>query len=267
MADSSETLSTEMEVFETPKRHSRRFAVFAFLVAAALIASALTYRASQWIPPFYQQTLTSNQADLVAYGEDLERELVELHNDIQDKGRWEGVFTDAQINGWLAVDMLEKFPNLLPKSIKEPRVAIKGSEVHIACQYQKGGVSVVLSLVTDINLTERPNEIAVRLCNARIGAVPGFVRKAIPTINRAGYRSGIRIYWQQMEGDPVAIVKIPVDVFEDCHDLVVESVHLAEGRVAVIGRVDVSEPQEVIESPEAVTARDNQSVAKDNRQR
>ena len=100
----------ETEATQLPKRPSRRFAVFALLAAAALTAAALTYRASQWVPPFYQQTLVAERADLAAFGDDLERELLNLHSEINDDGHWEGVFSDEQINGWLAVDMLDKIP-------------------------------------------------------------------------------------------------------------------------------------------------------------
>ena len=266
MADNPELLSAETEATQLPKRPSRRFAVFALLAAAALTAAALTYRASQWVPPFYQQTLVADRADLAAFGDDLERELLNLHSEINDDGHWEGVFSDEQINGWLAVDMLDKFPQLLPPAIKDPRVIIKDSQMHMACQYQNGGVSVVLSLAADVSLTERPNEIAVRLRNARIGAVPGLIRQAMPTISLAAIRSGVRIYWQQLENDPVAIVKIPVDVFDEGRDLIVESVNLTEGRLAVTGRVDAPEPEEETESPQEVTARESQPAKNDNRQ-
>jgi len=234
-----------------PKRPSRTFAVFSLCAALALTTLALTYRASQWVPPFYEQLQRAEPVGLASFGDEFERELLELHNAWEASGQWSGIFTDEQINGWLAMDMQEKFPILLPTTVKDPRIAIKDSQAHLACQYVNGGVSAVLSMVVDVSLTERPNEVALRLRTARIGAVPGLMRQAMQKISVAAIRSGIPIYWKQIESDPVAIVRIPAGVFELGKSLVIESLELTDGRLAVAGRVNPLEEDSQVQQQSA----------------
>ncbi len=50
-------------------------------------------------------------------------------------GHWSAVFTDEQINGWLAADLPEKFPQLLPPEIQDPRVVFAPGQLQLACRY------------------------------------------------------------------------------------------------------------------------------------
>ena len=67
------------------------------------------------------------------------RRVATLSNATRRDGPWEVTFTAEQINGWLAVGMVEDFPNALPLSIKDPRVVISPANWSWAAAIRPGG--------------------------------------------------------------------------------------------------------------------------------
>src|SRR5436305_1794970 len=78
----------------------------------------------------------------------------------------------AHSTAWLPGDLPAKFPRALPTGIAEPRIAIIGNELHLAVHYGRGGVDTVVSLAGEASLTNQPNEVAVRIDQARAGMLP-----------------------------------------------------------------------------------------------
>ena len=72
------------------------------------------------VPDFYAQAIAMPAATQQAAGEALERNVLALHNEVRDGGQWSAVFTDEQINGWLAADLPEKFPHALAAGHARP---------------------------------------------------------------------------------------------------------------------------------------------------
>ena len=96
------------------------------LVLILLIAGLLwyTYRSTQSVPEFYQSVLEQDTAQLDRAGDQFESNILEMQNASRREGKWQVVFTQDEINGWLAADLPEKFPNALPPFISDPRVSI-----------------------------------------------------------------------------------------------------------------------------------------------
>jgi hypothetical protein len=61
-------------------------------------------------------------------------------------GEWRTVISADELNGWLATKLPEAFPELLPKSIRDPRVAITPDAVFLAAQSTIAGVDTVVSV-------------------------------------------------------------------------------------------------------------------------
>ena len=93
-----------------------RYLLLTTVVLAVLLGAGLYLlkRAAQKEPEFYQQALRAEPAQQEVAGDELEQEVLELHNEVRQPGVWEAVFTEEQINGWLAADLPEKFPRGLP---------------------------------------------------------------------------------------------------------------------------------------------------------
>ena len=214
-------------------------AVAIVLVLIAAVSMWSVYQSSQQVPEFYVQALAAPPAQQAAAGQELERQAVALNNQVRRPGRWEARFTQDQINGWLAVDLPKKFPGSLPGGVSDPRVAVAPNQVQLAVKWQQGNASAVLSAAGEAYLTEEPNEVAVRILSVRAGALPVPLARFLDEIATRAASSGLPLRWTEIDGDPVALVKLPLDRAEfKGKQLLVEELRLEEGAIVVAGRTD-----------------------------
>jgi hypothetical protein len=191
------------------------------------------HRASQHVPEFYGEAI---QADPVAQKDASDKMLQKaaaLVSDVGDQDQWKSVFTAEEINGWLAVDLVQNHPDALPTSITDPRVSIEPDRLSLACRCDWNGWQCVLSVVVDVYLAE-PNVIALRIRKARAGAIPLPLEEVIDRITGAAQKMDVQLRWQQSEGDPVALLSIrpPRD---DEAEMRIESIKLGEGEIYLAG--------------------------------
>jgi hypothetical protein len=214
-------------------------AIVVALLAIALIVISLGYYATQKEPDFYRQATQVPSPGQPTSGDDLEKAALDLHNDTHRAGRWEAIFTDEQLNGWLAVDLEEKFPGMLPKGILDPRISIQPQRAMIGCRYDEGRFQTVVSLSLELHLTDEPNTLAIRVCKVRAGALPVPVAGFLDRITTIARQGRIPLRWGQAKGDPVALVTIPVQHEEYAHRAIhLETVELREGEIYLAGRTE-----------------------------
>ena len=210
------------------------------MVLLALLAGGVTvylgYRATQQVPEFYDQVLhVEPQVQQVA-GYELEQQVLQLHNEVRETGDWEALFTDEQINGWLAFDLPEKFADALPPGVSEPRVEVEPHQAQIACRYETGQFRSVVSLALEIQLTDEPNVLAVRICQARAGMLPLPLSRFLDQISQRAGQADIMVRWTQQDGDPVALVTIPMRHEQyPRREIHLDTVELREGAVYLAG--------------------------------
>jgi uncharacterized protein YpmS len=204
------------------------------VVLCAGIALLLTYRSLKHVPPFYNQALAANSVKQEIASEELGSRATALYNDVRLRQKWEALFTDDQINGFLAVDLPEKHPRLLPKDVREPRVAITPEHVTLGFQVEASGVTTVFSVEADVYLSE-PNVIALHLQGARAGKLPLPLQKVLDHISVAAQRLKIPLRWAQADGDPVALLTIEPTSPQGKHRMQLETLELHDGEVYVAG--------------------------------
>ena len=163
-----------------------------------------------------------------------------MHNDLEQGESWELQLTDEQINGWLATDLPEKFPGLLPGEAEDPRVAFQAGMTHVACRLNTPKLKTVLSLVLDAYLTEETNQIAIRIDKARAGMVPVPLKGVLESVATAAEQSGLQLRWTLDDGDPVALIQFPTDREDLRSGVVIQSLQIDEGRITVTGTADDS---------------------------
>lgn len=211
-------------------------AALALLIALA-ICVGLVYRAATQVPEFYLQALEHDPVEAKEAGDELERRALELRNDAQQGGQWEAVFTAEQVNGWLAVDLVNKFPNLLPPEVQSPRVAMSPSDVQLAFRFQNAQVNTVVSLSLGVSLTEEPNVVAIRVRKARAGSLPVPLAQFLDQIAQAAHEADIDLRWSRVEGDPVALVRLPIEHTElPDRTLHLEAIELKPNQVRLAGK-------------------------------
>jgi len=224
------------------QRIGRRLLIGLPCAAVILVICLLcVYRASQQAPAFYKQALRRESATLRNEGQQFERQALALHNQLASQGEWEVRFTQDEINGWLATELPAKFPRALPPGISDPRIAIVGNELHLAVHYRRGRVDTVMSLAGEVSLTNQPNEIAVRIDQARAGLLPVPLGNLIEEVGARAARSNVHLRWTEVKGAPVALIRLPLGEDDDSKKRVVlDQLRLSDGQLVIAGRTSES---------------------------
>lgn len=215
-------------------------AISIFLLAAvAAVGVVVVWWSATRVPDFYEQALATEPQHMEEAGDQLEEHILELRNDSLKAGQWRATFTDEQINGWLAVDLPQKFPRALPKQLKDPRVAIEPDVAYAAARYESPQVTTVISLAVEVRLTDEPNQLAVRVRQARAGLLPVPLADWLDRVSAAAADGGIPLRWVEEDGDPVALITLPLEDKENPdHILRLEQIELRDGQLVVIGTTD-----------------------------
>jgi hypothetical protein len=218
------------------RRIFRLSLVFGLIVALFFIVGLMAvYLALQQEPQWYAQTIekVDHQAEEKASDEMLRR-AADLTSSLETKGQWLIAFTADQINGWLAVDMPKNHPNMLPKQLTDPRVAIDPNGVTLACRATQASVTTVISLKVDVYLS-KGNTVAVRIRKARAGSLPWSLGKVVDGCTKAAHEAKLNMTWRHIDSDPVALIKIPVEQRSGKHQILITTLQLEEGRILVGG--------------------------------
>lgn len=221
---------------------SKRFRVIALmwlLVPVIGAGGVAVYCALRHVPEFYREALESPAAGQKICSDRMLQHCSALASDVRKSGRWHAVFTAGEINGWLAVDLLQNYPGALPPEFRDPRVRIEPDRVRLACSFQQGGFSSVLSLTVEPAVI-RPNVLAIRICSARAGAIPVPLGRFLRAISDAARRAKARIEWRQADGDPVAILSLS-PAGGDGRRALLDTLRLGDGKISLAGRTEGSE--------------------------
>jgi uncharacterized protein YpmS len=191
---------------------SRRFRLTILIgcatLAALIVIALAVFFSLRYEPQFYVEALAVDHESQKKASDEMLRRAAELVNDTKKRGKWQIAFTAQQINGWLAVDLVNNHPNMLPSYLSDPRVAINPDGVVLACRYKQGVVSSVLALTVEPYLPEQ-NAPALRIVSARAGLLPMPLGRVLDAISQAAMLSDWRIEWRQSGGDPVAMFRPP----------------------------------------------------------
>lgn len=203
------------------------------LLLAGFVAGV--YWASQRVPEFYAQAIRLDPQQAQAANERLLAGASALVSDARKEGEWSAVFTAEQINGWLAVDLPQNYPDLLPPEVVDPRVHITPRQATLACRYQEGAVSTVISVAVELYLAE-PNVVALRVHAIRAGAVPIPLSQVLDGINEAAQQMKLQLRWTTAGGDPVALLTVTPAEASDNTRYRLEALEMRNGEVFVAGR-------------------------------
>ena len=226
----------------------RLFRVLVLLVTAVLAVGVafllVAYRAAKQEPEFYQQALQVEPETQEEAGDQLEKQVLDLHTEVREEGTWEAVFTDEQINGWLAIDLPEKFPQALPGGVSEPRVAITAEFANVACRFSSSSFSTVISLAVAVHIMDQPNVVAVQIQKIRAGSLPlPTIEQWKERIEQIALKAGVSVRWAKTDGQDVALLKLPMEHRDfKGRQLKLETIELRDGEVYLAGRT--GEPEE-----------------------
>lgn len=209
--------------------------VIAGLVVTSLVVLITT--STNRAPDFYRQSLAIPHHQSVIEGRLFERRLVELSNQIRLDNTWSTIWTEAQVNGWLAADLQEKFPQVLPDSICQPRVAFSDSEIRVAFQLRSNAFRGIVQITGDIFATEVENQVGFRIARVRSGLLPVPVSLWADRLESSLRNSDIILEWSNLENDPVALITLPTKFSGgNRRQSILEAVQLSDRGIALSGR-------------------------------
>jgi len=206
-------------------------------MCSALVALGL-YRASRQVPKFYRHALTVLPASQKAAGQQFERNALALHNQQHRSGRWSVRFSAEEINGWLASELPAKFPRALPEWLSQPRIAIEPHRAQLGLRYAQGHIETILSLKVEVYLTREANELAIRILGVRAGSLPMPLAQLQAEVAERAAGAAIPLRWSEIDGDPVALVKLTTGINAELHRVVLEAVELGTGELTITGRTE-----------------------------
>lgn len=222
------------------------FKLALLLVVLLIAALCFVYYTSQQQPAFYKAAMDQEETQNRAMGSQMEKTALDIYNSALYPTTWDGAFSEMEINGWLASELPEKFPEMLPEYIKDPRVSLEPNELTIACRCQYKDLQGILVGQFDLFCTDQPNQIAVRIGGVKLGVLPFPVTQFADVITDELQKSGYESSWSTHEGDPLLLVTVPDDhlVIEDYWRIEVKSFEIREKEMVIAGEtVELEEVQ------------------------
>ncbi len=206
------------------------------LVLVAM-ASVLVFLSTRHLPAMYRQWLEVPPEQNAQQGLEFERRLVELSNRIRLDKHWSARLTHEQINGWLASDLPEKFPRVLPSTVKEPRVVIRENEMDLVFRIESSRFKGIVTITGEIFCTDVENQLAFRVGKVRSGVLPIPMSWWASQLEKSLRTKAILLSWSQIDGDPVAMITLPGS-FQHGEGTrpTFESIVLSDGYITVSGR-------------------------------
>jgi hypothetical protein len=217
-----------------PRRRHWVAAAVTIVLAVIAVAGILLFRATQAVDPFYAAAVAAKPAESRAAGERMENRVADLVDQAETTGRWESIFSDAEVNGWLATILKEKYPTLLPPEVVDPRVSFVSGRCMIGYRYEGEQVRAVVTIEGEPFMAS--DDVAgLRLRKARIGILPLPLSKVIEHINRGAGDLKIAVKWIEHEGDPVMLVGVTNALSTDDEVRRLEEIELRDGELALAG--------------------------------
>ena len=208
------------------------------LIIGSALAVLATVPGVVWVslthqPRFYRAMVRVPRAQVQAEAKSFVAHSLQLRNDIVNEPTWEAVFTDQEVNAWLAEDLVTHFADVLPPEVHEPRIVFDVDRVTLAFRLDQGPVRSVIWVVARARVPEE-NVLALTLEKIRAGVLPVPAEKILERITRHAWSQGLDLRWER-DGDlPMAIIRYTPHGERD--DVVLERLQIGGGRIRLAGR-------------------------------
>ena len=191
---------------------------------------SLTYE-----PYYYRAMVGLSREQSAGRAKKFVAQSLQLRNDICNEPNWEAVFTDQEVNAWLAEDLVTHFADRLPPEVHEPRLLFEPDRIILAFQLRQGGVQSVITVVARPRV---PGGNTIELTLEKIRA--GFCRSR-PTTSWTGSssmhaRHGVDAEWARKDGYPVVVMRYTPHI--DREDVQLEELQIRDHQIRLAGRSD-----------------------------
>jgi hypothetical protein len=211
------------------------------VVIAGMVTSLLAIiPAAIWLslthqPTFYRTLTHLPQDQLESKAKHFVASSLQLRNDISNERDWQAVFTDQEVNAWLAADLVTHFADQIPPEVHQPRIAFSADRITLAFQLDRGPIRTVIWVVAQARVPE-DNVLALTIEKIRAGVLPIPADQFIEPITRQAREHGIDIQWSRENDMPVATIHFSPN--QQRSDVVLEQLSIRQGQIRLSGRSD-----------------------------
>ena len=158
---------------------------------------------------------------------------LELRNNIENEPRWEAVFSDEEVNAWLAEDLITQFADALPAGVHDPCVAFELDRLTIGFSLDRGPARTVITMEMRAKV-EADDTLALTIESVRAGALPVPIEPLLERIAEKCRDFGLDFRWRNTGVKPVALVRYNSNIGRK--DVVLEEIQMIEGQIRLAGR-------------------------------
>ena len=267
MALSDEDSSHEAPMF----RLLRRLAIgLGLMLLGAGVALFFLYQAATAPVPEYQALLEQTRAqyesgELDQNRQELESQIAAVYSDAaaELENRWQTTLSAEQINGWLATQLVEDYPELAEQGLRDPRVLLKTDVMTFALRAEIHGVDAVVSLDLQPYVTQE-GLLAIELASARVGSAPLPAEQILSQLEKSmgeqgnppggatdglfdgpfdgPFDGGDFFRWTRNDGHPVLLVDLQSTLGTTGYLRSLETIEVREGEIYIAGETTQRTP-------------------------
>ena len=219
-------------MLKPPSKRLLGAGIFLAIVAAipAAVWFSLTYE-----PSYYRDMVRLPHDQREVRAKHFVAQSLQLRNDIVNEPTWEAVFSDQEVNAWLAEDLVTHFADQLPPEVHDPRVLFEMDRVILAFQLDKGGVQSVITVVARPRIPDGQHGRADPREDPRRD--PSRSRRQRPgSDHRACTAPRGRCPVERRDGYPVVVMRYTPSLSRE--DVQLEEVEIRSGQIRLAGRSD-----------------------------
>jgi hypothetical protein len=219
-------------MFKSP---SKRLMVAGVFLGVLLAIPATVWFSLTYEPSFYRAMVSLPRDQREVKAKHFVAQSLQLRNDIVNEPSWEAVFSDQEVNAWLAEDLVTHFADQLPPEVHDPRVLFEMNRVILAFQLEKGGVQSVITVVARPRVPEG-NTVELTLEKIRAGILPVPADNVLDRIIEHARLRGVDVQWQRRDGYPVVVMRYTPNLSRE--DVQLEELEIRSGQIRLAGRSD-----------------------------
>jgi hypothetical protein len=217
------------------RKRSKWLIVSAVVVGIFVLAPAVMWFSVTYEPSYYRDMVSLPREQRAGRAKKFVAQSLQLRNDIVNEPIWEAVFTDQEVNAWLAEDLVTSFADQLPPEVAEPRVLFELNRITLAFQLRQGGVQTVITVV-GCPRVPGGNTIELTLEKIRAGILPVPADHILDRIVEHARSHGIDMEWARKDGHPVVHVRYTPHVGRE--DVQLQELQIRDHQIRLAGRSD-----------------------------
>ncbi len=215
--------------------------VAAFLIVVGAAGTLLW--ALLRVPDFYAQASESvprDQKERQQAAKKMVQQTTNFVNNLKHSDEWSATFQQKEVNSWLVEELQQdKYKNLLPEGVSDPRVAIHDGRLQVGFRLQRNGWNGIVSLHLKPWIAQE-NQLAIEIQSIRAGIVPIPLEDMLHELTKEMVAAGWDVSWNHSHGNDVVVINLNR---QKSKTPVVDSLTLEEGQLQIRGHQKDRKPQ------------------------